>query len=67
MNRDELRGKVDKAKGRAKQATGDLTGSDRMRGRGAMDEAKGHVEETGGRARRKVGEAIEGVGKGLKR
>lgn len=67
MNRDELRGKVDKTKGRAKQATGDLTGSDRLRGRGMADEAKGSLEETGGRARRKVGDAIEGVGKGLKR
>ena len=67
MNRDELRGKVDQTKGRAKQATGDLTGSDRLRGRGVADQAKGKVEEAGGRARRKVGEAIEGVGKGLKR
>jgi uncharacterized protein YjbJ (UPF0337 family) len=67
MNRDELRGKVAKTKGRAKQATGDLTGSTRLRGQGMADEMRGKAEEAGGRARRKVGEAVQGVGKNIKR
>jgi uncharacterized protein YjbJ (UPF0337 family) len=58
---------MDKAKGRAKQATGDLTGSTRLRGRGAADEIKGKAEDAGGRARRRVGEAVERVGKNVKR
>ena len=61
-NRDEMRGKMDQAKGRVKQAAGDLTGNDRLRGEGAADEAIGKVEDAGGRARRKVGEAVSKLG-----
>jgi uncharacterized protein YjbJ (UPF0337 family) len=66
-NRDELDGKADQVKGRAKQAWGDLTNDERLRDEGVTDEAAGDVQEGIGRARRKVGETIEDIGKGLKK
>jgi len=66
-NRDELDGKTDQVKGRAKQAWGDITNNDRLHDEGVADEASGEVQEGFGRARRKVGEAIEDVGERIKR
>lgn len=66
-NRDELEGQKDQVKGRVKQAWGDVTGDEQMRDEGIADEASGDVQEGFGRARRKVGEAIEDIGENLKR
>jgi len=66
MNKDELDGKGESAKGKIKQGVGDLTDNDRMREQGAADEMKGDVQEGFGKARRKVGDAIEDVGDKLK-
>ena len=67
MNKDELDGKVDQVKGRVKQGAGDLTDNDQLREEGAADEAKGDVQEGFGKARRKVGDAIDDIGDTLKR
>ena len=67
MNKDELDGKIDKVKGKVKQATGDLTDNERLHDEGVADEAAGDVQEGFGRGRRKVGEAIEDIGDRLKR
>jgi len=66
-NQDELKGKSEQLKGKAKQAWGDLTDDERLRDEGMDDEAAGDVQETLGRGRRKVGEAIEDLGKDIKR
>ena len=66
-NNDEMQGKWEQVKGRAKQAAGDLTNDDRLRDEGAADEAVGNVREGVGKARRKVGETIEDIGEHLKR
>jgi uncharacterized protein YjbJ (UPF0337 family) len=66
-NRDELEGKSEALKGKAKQAWGDLTHDERLRNEGLEEEAAGDTEETLGRGRRKVGEAIEDLGKAIKR
>jgi uncharacterized protein YjbJ (UPF0337 family) len=66
-NSDELDGKTEQVKGRAKQAWGDLTNNERLHDEGVADEAAGDVQEGFGRARRKVGEFIEDVGEGLKK
>ena len=66
-NRDELEGKAEALKGKAKQAWGDVTDDERLRNEGLEDEAAGDVEETLGRGRRKIGEAIEDLGKTIKR
>jgi uncharacterized protein YjbJ (UPF0337 family) len=67
MNRDELKGRKDQVVGKMKQAVGDLADDDRLRDEGVADEVAGNVQEGFGRARRKVGEAIEDLGEDLKR
>ena len=67
MNRDELDGKVDKVKGKIKQAAGDLTDNEPLHDEGVADEAAGEVQEGFGRGRRKVGEALNDLGNKLKR
>jgi uncharacterized protein YjbJ (UPF0337 family) len=67
MNKDELKGKFDQAKGRAKQGIGNLTDDEQLRSEGQVDEVVGKVEEVGGRARRKVGETIEDLGDAIKK
>jgi uncharacterized protein YjbJ (UPF0337 family) len=66
MNNDELNGKVDKLKGKAKQAIGNATDDQRLHDEGVADEAAGSVEEGFGKARRKVGEAIHEVAHKIK-
>ena len=65
-NNDEMKGKFEQVKGRAKQAAGDLTNDERLHDEGVADEAAGNVREGVGKARRKVGEAIEDIGEQLK-
>jgi len=67
QNNDEMKGKWEQVKGRAKQAAGDLTDNDRLKGEGLGDEAEGNLREGVGKARRKVGETIEDIGNNLKR
>jgi uncharacterized protein YjbJ (UPF0337 family) len=67
MNKDELEGKAAAAKGRVKQAVGHLADDPQLHDEGVGDEAAGETQETLGRARRKVGKAIEDVGERLKR
>jgi uncharacterized protein YjbJ (UPF0337 family) len=47
----QTKGKLDEAKGRAKQAQGDLTGDDAKKGEGVADEAKGKVRQAADRVR----------------
>jgi len=67
MNRDELEGKATAAKGKVKQAAGDLTDDPELHEEGVADEVAGKTQDTIGRARRKVGEAIEDVGDAIKK
>lgn len=66
-NKNERDGKIDQAKGRAKQAIGDLTGNKTMKAEGRMDEAGGKVEEAVGQLKRKAAETIEKIGEAVKR
>jgi len=67
MNRDELEGKAEAAKGKVKQAVGDLTDNPDLHDEGAVDEAAGKTQDALGHARRKVGEAIEDIGNTIKK
>ena len=67
MNRDELDGKKDQVKGKAKQAWGDVTDNERMHDEGVADEAAGKVEEGFGKGRRKVGEALNDIADQIKK
>jgi uncharacterized protein YjbJ (UPF0337 family) len=66
MNRDELDGKVDKLKGKAKQTIGRATDDPDLIDEGVADETSGDVQEGFGKARRKVGETIEDIGDKIK-
>ena len=66
-NKNEVDGKIDQVKGKAKQAVGDLTNDPDLIAEGEADEVEGKVQDTIGRGVRKVGEAIEDVGKAVKR
>lgn len=62
INRDEVEGKVESLKGKAKQAVGDLTDDPVLKEEGDQDEIAGKTQEAIGTARRKVGEAVEKLG-----
>ena len=66
-NRDEVEGRSENLKGRIKEAAGTLTGDSELESEGANQRAGGSLQEELGRARRKVGEAIEDIGENLKR
>lgn len=51
--------KMDEAKGRAKQAAGDLTGNERLRNEGRLDRAAATVKEQATKARDRLGGAVD--------
>ena len=65
--KDELKGKLNQAKGNIKQGVGKLTGDERLRQEGVADEAAGEVQEGVGAVKRKVGDAIKKVGDRIKK
>ena len=67
MNRDEMEGKYEQAKGSVKEGLGRLTGDEEMEAEGTADKLKGDVQEGWGGAKRKVGDALEDVGDAIKR
>ena len=66
-NKNERDGAVDQAKGKVKQTVGDLTGNDKLKAEGQVDETVGKAKTAVGGAQKKVGAAIEHVGKAAKR
>ena len=67
MNRDEREGLKENIKGRIKEAAGTLSGDRDLESEGANQRASGEIQEKVGTARRKMGEAIEDLGKKIKR
>jgi uncharacterized protein YjbJ (UPF0337 family) len=61
-NRDEVEGKFDQAKGRTKEVVGRAIDDRELEDDGTADRAGGNVKEGFGKARRKVGEALEDLG-----
>jgi uncharacterized protein YjbJ (UPF0337 family) len=51
MNKDELKGKGENLKGRAKQAVGTMSGDKRTEGEGLVDRLRGAVREKAGKAK----------------
>ncbi len=45
MEKEQVTGKVDELKGKAKQAVGDATGNPNLHDEGAADELKGNVKQ----------------------
>lgn len=61
-NKDEVRGKAERMKGRVKEGVGSATRNDRLHGEGMADQAKGSAQEGFGKGRRKVGNAVKDLG-----
>ena len=61
-NKDEIEGKFDQAKGTAKETVGRAINDRELENEGQTDHAGGDIREGFGKARRKVGEAIEDIG-----
>jgi uncharacterized protein YjbJ (UPF0337 family) len=66
-NKNEREGNADQLKGQIKQAVGGVSGSDRLKAEGKADETVGKAKTAVGGAQRKLGAAIENVGKAVKR
>jgi uncharacterized protein YjbJ (UPF0337 family) len=62
-----MEGKWDQAKGKTKETIGNALDDDDLATEGRADNAGGNVQEGFGKARRKVGEAIEDVGDSISR
>ena len=67
MNRDEIKGRARDLRGRAKQATGVLTGNERLESEGAGERRIGRAQADIGRTRKELGESIEKLGKKIQR
>lgn len=66
-NNDEVKGKFDQLKGKVKQGIGEATGDQQLHDEGKADQASGEVREGFGTVKRKVGEAVEGLGEQIKK
>lgn len=59
MNKDQVEGRVDQAKGKVKEVAGRVTGSEKLEGEGLADQASGKVQSTYGDGKEKVKDAIK--------
>jgi uncharacterized protein YjbJ (UPF0337 family) len=66
-NRDELEGKLDRAKGKVKETIGRVTNDRDLEAEGNADRSSGEVQEGFGKVKRKVGEAIEDIGESIRK
>ena len=57
-----MSGTTDKAKGRLKEAAGALTGDDKLRQEGKLDQATGKMKHAAEKAVDKVRDAVKGRG-----
>ena len=59
MNKDQVKGRVETAKGNVKEAAGKLVGNERLTAEGQVDQAAGKTQSTVGDVKNKVGNAIK--------
>ena len=61
MDRDEIKGKAEKAKGYVKDKVGEIINDPELEAEGEAERASGSVREGFGKAKRKVKEGIEEI------
>ena len=61
MNRDEIKGKAEKAKGYVKDKAGEILNNPDLEAEGEAERVAGTVREGYGKAKRKVREGIEDI------
>jgi len=54
MNNDQVKGRVEEAKGTVKEAAGRVTGNQNMQDRGTLEKAAGKVQKTFGDVKEQV-------------
>jgi uncharacterized protein YjbJ (UPF0337 family) len=59
MNKDQVAGRVDEAKGKLKEAAGNVTGSEKLQSEGLVDQASGKTQKTYGDAKEKAKDVIK--------
>jgi uncharacterized protein YjbJ (UPF0337 family) len=65
INKDEVKGKYEQAKGYVKDKAGELTGNDRLEAEGEAQRAAGEGQETWGKFKRGVSDAVDSVGEAI--
>ena len=61
MNKDQVKGRVEEAKGSIKEAAGKVVGNPNLRDEGTLDKAAGKAQAGFGDAKEKVKSAIDKV------
>lgn len=61
MDREELKGKAEQAKGDVKKTVGRATDNPRLEGEGAMDKATGEIREGVGKIKREARDTLRDV------
>ena len=59
MNKDQVKGRVEQAKGSVKENVGKAVGNPNLRDQGTADKAAGKVQSTYGDAKEKVKSAVD--------
>ena len=59
MNKDQVKGRVEQAKGNVKENTGKALGDRELQGEGKADRATGKTQATYGDAKQKVKNAVD--------
>lgn len=59
MNKDQVAGRVDQAKGKVKEVAGKVSGSEKLESEGLADQAGGKVQTGYGDAKEKVKDTIK--------
>ena len=63
MNKEQVTGKLDEAKGKVKEKWGDATNDPETQGEGLGDQVKGKVEQTHGNLKETVKDAVHDANK----
>lgn len=67
VNKDEIKGKYEQAKGKVKDKIGEATGNRRMEAEGEAENAGGKTRESWGKVKRHVSNAIDDVADAVNR
>ena len=59
MNKDQVAGRVEEAKGKLKEVAGKVVGNEKLEGEGIADQAAGKVQKTYGDLKEKAKDAIK--------
>lgn len=65
VNKDEVKGKYEQAKGTVKDKVGEWTGNENLEAEGEAEHAGGEAQETWGKFKRGVSDTVDSVGEAI--